>query len=53
MSVLLPSDALQKPPLDGITVIDMSRVLSGPYCTMDLADLSGSPAPSESRWRWS
>ena len=29
MSVLLPSDALQKPPLDGITVIDMSRVLSG------------------------
>jgi crotonobetainyl-CoA:carnitine CoA-transferase CaiB-like acyl-CoA transferase len=25
MSVLLPPDALQKPPLDGITVIDMSR----------------------------
>src|SRR5580692_4070179 len=35
----LPSVALQKPPLDGVTVIDMSRVLSGPYCTMVLADL--------------
>jgi crotonobetainyl-CoA:carnitine CoA-transferase CaiB-like acyl-CoA transferase len=39
MSVLLPSDALQKPPLHGITVIDMPRVLSGPYRTMVLADL--------------
>jgi hypothetical protein len=27
MSVLLSSDALQKLPLDGITVIDMSRAL--------------------------
>src|ERR1700722_10666657 len=35
----LPSVALQRPPLDGVTVIDMSRVLSGPYCTMVLADL--------------
>ncbi len=30
---------MQRPPLDGIRVLDLSRILTGPFCSMILSDL--------------
>ena len=35
----VPLQKLMRPPLDGIKVLDLSRVLAGPYCSMLLGDM--------------
>src|SRR5687767_15411219 len=46
-----PTSSTEAAPLAGVTVVDFSRVLSGPYCTMLLADMGARVIKVEQRGR--